>query len=66
MTIAARELRVERWTPASRLGAMLAAAAGVALATFPFWAPSDIMRLVVEFACWRSRRCGICWRAMAA
>jgi branched-chain amino acid transport system permease protein len=51
MTIAARELRVERWTPASRLGAMLAAAAGVALATFPFWAPSDIMRLVVEFAC---------------
>lgn len=49
--IAARAITVERSTASSRLGAGIAAAGGLALATFPFWAPSDIMRLVVQFAC---------------
>lgn len=49
--IAARELRVERWTPAGRVGIGVALAVAFALATFPFWAPSDVMRLVVQFVC---------------
>ncbi len=49
--IATREIRVERWTPASRIGFGVAIGITVGLATFPFWAGSDTMRLVVEFAC---------------
>jgi branched-chain amino acid transport system permease protein len=49
--IAARPIRVERWTPSSRIGIGAAVAVAVGLATFPFWVSSDIMRLVVEFAC---------------
>jgi branched-chain amino acid transport system permease protein len=49
--IGARAIRVERWTTSSRVGAGLATALGVVLATFPLWAPSDLMRLFVEFAC---------------
>jgi len=47
--IAARPIRVERWTAASRIGALLAALAALGLATFPFWASSDVMRQVVDF-----------------
>jgi branched-chain amino acid transport system permease protein len=49
--IAAREIRVERWTAHSRIAGGLAAAVAIVLATFPFWAGSDLMRLVVQFAC---------------
>jgi branched-chain amino acid transport system permease protein len=49
--IATREIRVERWTPSSRIGAGVAVALALVLATFPFWVSSDVMRLVVQFAC---------------
>jgi branched-chain amino acid transport system permease protein len=49
--IAARDSRVERWTPSSRIGAGAALALALGLATLPFWASSDTLRLVVQFAC---------------
>jgi branched-chain amino acid transport system permease protein len=49
--IAARPIVVARWTSASRAGIALTILIAVVLATFPFWVPSAIMRLVVEFAC---------------
>jgi branched-chain amino acid transport system permease protein len=49
--IAARRIVVARWTTASRVGIAVTVAIAVILATFPFWAPADTMRLVVEFAC---------------
>jgi branched-chain amino acid transport system permease protein len=49
--IAAREIRIERWTPSSRIGAGVAVAVAVALTTFPLWAGSDVLRLIVQFAC---------------
>ena len=49
--ILARQVRVERWTRGSRLGASLAGLFTLFLATFPFWVSSDVMRLVVEFVC---------------
>ena len=49
--IALREIRVERWTPSSRIGIGCVVAVAVGLATFPFWAPSDVMRLIIQFVC---------------
>lgn len=49
--IATRRVRVERWTPSSRIGAGTVVVIVLGLATLPFWAPSDVMWLIVEFAC---------------
>ncbi len=49
--ILARPAEVEGRSRGGRIGASLAALVALFLATFPFWASSDIMRLVVQFVC---------------
>jgi branched-chain amino acid transport system permease protein len=49
--VSARAVAIERGGRAGRAGAVAALAAFAFLATFPAWAPSDVMRLGVEFAC---------------
>jgi branched-chain amino acid transport system permease protein len=51
MTGLAEVVHVERSTRAGRFGASLAALVALFLASFPFWATSDAMRLVVQFVC---------------